>query len=57
MHMATLSMLFPPEFNGAETDIVEPLWLLALPYGVGVGIDMRAMDLVNNASVIANVGR
>ena len=56
MHIATLSMVLTPELNCAETDVVKPLRLLALPHRVCVGVDMRAMNLVNNARVIANVG-
>ena len=56
MHMATLSSLFSPEFHGAETNTVEPLRLFTLPQRVSVRVDMRAMNLVNNASVIADVG-
>ena len=56
MHIATLSLLFAPEFSCAETNIVEPLRLLTLPQRVSVRVDMHAMNLVNNTSVIADVG-
>ena len=56
MHIATLSVLLTPEFNSVETYVVKPLRLLAMPQRMCVGVDMRAMDLVNDSDVIANVG-